>query len=198
MVTGSAGAGRPRSEEARTAVLQAVDDLVREIGYGALSMKGIAERAGVGRQTVYRWWSTKAEVLFEAVITDAAQELRPEPAGSTVDDVHAYLVRVSQFLTGSDAGAGYRALIGEAQHDRDVQALMSSVDIFASAADAIVDRAIDRGDLDPSLVRPAAVAVLTGPCYYLALDRGSVAGLDLPALARSTVQALRALSVVEP
>jgi AcrR family transcriptional regulator len=48
--------GRPRSEQAREAVLHAVDDLLLEVGYAALTMKGIAERAGVGRQTVYRWW----------------------------------------------------------------------------------------------------------------------------------------------
>jgi AcrR family transcriptional regulator len=42
-----------RSEEARRAVLGAVDDLLVEVGYAAMTMKGIAERAGVGRQTVY-------------------------------------------------------------------------------------------------------------------------------------------------
>src|SRR6187551_2581524 len=72
--------GRPRSERARRAVLHAVDDLLVDVGYAALTMKGIAERAGVGRQTVYRWWSTKAEILFEASVADAEEELAVPPA----------------------------------------------------------------------------------------------------------------------
>jgi len=67
--------GRPRSEAARRAVLHAVDDMLVEVGYAAMTMKGIAERAGVGRQTVYRWWSTKAQILLEACVDDARSEL---------------------------------------------------------------------------------------------------------------------------
>jgi AcrR family transcriptional regulator len=67
--------GRPRSETARRAILEAVDDMLVEEGYAAMTMKDIAARAGVGKQTVYRWWSSKAEILFEATVEDAADEL---------------------------------------------------------------------------------------------------------------------------
>src|SRR5580658_3505664 len=70
----AAALGRPRSEVARRAVLHAVDDLLVDVGYAAMTMKGIAERAGVGRQTVYRWWSNKAEILLEACVADARSE----------------------------------------------------------------------------------------------------------------------------
>ena len=50
MIEPKSRGGRPRSEQAREAVLHAVDDLLLEVGYAALTMKGIAERAGVGRQ----------------------------------------------------------------------------------------------------------------------------------------------------
>jgi AcrR family transcriptional regulator len=63
-----------------------VDDLPVEVGYAAMTMKGIAERVGVGRQTVYRWWSTKAEILFEASVIDDARELAPDPRETTAED----------------------------------------------------------------------------------------------------------------
>src|ERR1700678_3694408 len=133
--------GRPRSERARIAVLHAVDDLLVEVGYAAMTMKGIAERAGVGRQTVYRWWSTKAEILFEASVLDAASELASEPQQSSIDDLTEYLEAVSRFLTVSPAGAAYRALLGESQHDPAVAKLIASTDLLGDSARSVIERA---------------------------------------------------------
>ncbi|OEV10855.1 TetR family transcriptional regulator, partial [Streptomyces nanshensis] len=99
--------GRPRSEQAREAVLHAVDDLLVEVGYAAMTMKGIAMRAGVGRQTVYRWWSTKAEILFEACVDDAEEELAVAPSRTRLAEVTSYLDALMRFLAYSPAGAGY-------------------------------------------------------------------------------------------
>ena len=52
--------GRPRSETARKAVLRAALRLVAAHGYRALTIEGIAAAAGVGKQTIYRWWPSKA------------------------------------------------------------------------------------------------------------------------------------------
>ncbi len=132
--------GRPRSEEARTAVLRAVDDKLVEVGYAAMTMKGIAERAGVGRQTVYRWWTTKAEILLEASAADAAAELAVEPRATALEDVRHFLAAVVRFLTESDAGLAYRALIGEAQHDPKVAELMAGADPLGDAARVVIER----------------------------------------------------------
>jgi AcrR family transcriptional regulator len=121
------------------AVLHAVDDLLVEEGYAAMTMKGIAERAGVSRQTVYRWWATKAEILFEASIIDARQELAVEPGPTVLDGLVAYLDALVQFLTASPAGVGYRALLGEAQHDVRVAQMMAASDVLAERARAVVE-----------------------------------------------------------
>ena len=57
-----------RSDASRRAIIEAALDLVGEVGYGKLSIEGIAARAGVGKQTIYRWWPSKAAVLFDAVL----------------------------------------------------------------------------------------------------------------------------------
>jgi AcrR family transcriptional regulator len=63
-----------------------------------------AERAGVGRQTVYRWWSTKAEVLFEASVADAEEELAVSPAETPLAEITSYLQALVRFLAHSPAG----------------------------------------------------------------------------------------------
>jgi AcrR family transcriptional regulator len=158
--------GRPRSERARIAVLHAVDDLLVEVGYAAMTMKGIAQRAGVGRQTVYRWWSTKAEILFEATVIDATSELSTDPHEDTIDDLTAYLEAVSQFLSDSPAGAAYRALLGEAQHDPAVAKLLASTDLLGDSARPLLERAIHRGDIPADTAVDHAIAQLVGPPFF--------------------------------
>ena len=57
-----------RSERSRRAIYDAALALVAEVGYPRTTIEGIAARAGVGKQTIYRWWSSKAEVLLEAFL----------------------------------------------------------------------------------------------------------------------------------
>ncbi|KOS53448.1 TetR/AcrR family transcriptional regulator [Rhodococcus rhodochrous] len=57
-----------RSDAARTAILTAAVELVGEVGYSKSSIEAIATRAGVGKQTIYRWWSSKGSVLLDAYL----------------------------------------------------------------------------------------------------------------------------------
>ena len=106
-----------RSEQARTAVLHAADDLLVEHGFAGLTIEKIAARAGVAKQTIYRWWPSKVDILLDAFGPDQARDLTPADLGSLAADLRAHLAAVADFLTTSDAGAVYRALVGQAQHD---------------------------------------------------------------------------------
>lgn len=167
--------GRPRSDSARLAVLHAVDDMLVEEGYGAMTMKGIAERAGVGRQTVYRWWNSKAEILFEAVVLDAAKELTIDPGASSAEELDLFLSAVLAFLTHSHAGSAYRALVGEAQHDAKVAELIGSTDVLVAAARPLLERAVERGDLPTDLDLESAATELVGPTVFRVLAGATVA-----------------------
>lgn len=162
--------GRPRSETARRAILDAIDDMLVEQGYAALTMKGIAERAGVGRQTVYRWWSTKAEILLEACAHDAASELAVALTADPVADIANYLVAVVEFLTKSVAGASYRALLGEAQHDAGVAELLRGNDVLAVSAAPLIAHGVDTGALTPAISAEELAADLVGPVVYQVLS----------------------------
>jgi AcrR family transcriptional regulator len=190
MVDGS-GLGRPRSESARAAVLHAVDDLLVEVGYAALTMKGIAERAGVGRQTVYRWWSNKAEVLYEASVIDARQELSVPRSGEPRTDLKAYLDALVTFLARSQAGAAYRALMGEAQHDAGVAALLASRDILGESATELVEEV--RKSSGTALSLEQATALLIGPPFFHILSGRSADDIDTEGLARQFLGSLSSL-----
>lgn len=174
-----------RSEEARQAVLEAADDLLAEKGFAGVTIEGIAARAGVAKQTIYRWWKTKTDVLMDALLQDATEDLVPPDHGDLGRDLRAYLTRLGRFLTASDPGAVFRALIAQAQHDPAFAAGFR--DRFLDdqrARDRLpLERAIGRGDL-PGGFDPAVEAdLLVGPLYYRALvtgepvDEAFVAGL---------------------
>ncbi|WNF26743.1 TetR/AcrR family transcriptional regulator [Streptomyces sp. C11-1] len=73
-----------RSDRSRRAIYDAALALVGEVGYPRTTVEGIAARAGVGKQTIYRWWPSKAAVLMEAFLDladRAAEEAAAQPGG---------------------------------------------------------------------------------------------------------------------
>ena len=186
MIEPKSRGGRPRSEQAREAVLHAVDDLLLEVGYAALTMKGIAERAGVGRQTVYRWWSTKAEILFEASVADAEEELTMPPARTPLAGITAYLEAFVRFLAHSPAGIAYRTLLAAAQHDPVVAQLIASRDILGASAQAVLARTT------PGLAAPDQVAArLIGPAFFWIMSGRDSTELDIRELAEGFLRSVQ-------
>ncbi|MFF5441269.1 TetR/AcrR family transcriptional regulator [Streptomyces achromogenes] len=77
-----------RSEKSRRAIYAAALSLVAEVGYPKTTVEAIAARAGVGKQTIYRWWSSKADVLLEAFL-DLAEQTAREAGHETAGDAAA-------------------------------------------------------------------------------------------------------------
>jgi AcrR family transcriptional regulator len=114
----SDGAGRPRDEEARNAILQASLSLVKESGYRSLTIEKIARRAGTGKTTIYRWWSSKAAVVGEAFMSSISHETAfPFVSGaSACETIHRQMRALAQAFRGPN-GDLLRILISEAQFD---------------------------------------------------------------------------------
>ena len=163
-----------RSEAARQAVLMAADDLLVERGFAGVTIEGIATRAGVAKQTIYRWWSSKVDILLDTFIDDMAQHLTPPDHGDLRRDLREHLTALAAFLTDSDSGAVFRALAGQAQHDPELAARLRT-DYLGQQRDRDrlpLQRAIDRGDLPARTDLELAVDRLVGPIYYRALVTG--------------------------
>jgi AcrR family transcriptional regulator len=163
-----------RSEQARQSVLRAVDDLLVERGFAGLTIEGIAARAGVAKQTIYRWWPSKVDILLEAFADDMAEHLTPPDLGSLSLDLSAHLHNLAQFLTTTDPGAVFRALAGQAQHDPAV-AVRFRDDCLSQQRlrDRVpFERAVERGELTSDLDLDFAVDQVFGPVYYRILVTG--------------------------
>ena len=89
--------GRPRSKKAQQAVLQAAADLYLDLGYDKTTMEGIAGRAGVSKQTVYRWWGSKAKILLEVLTSEYVRFPVPGPdtTQSLRDDLVAWIRQIA-------------------------------------------------------------------------------------------------------
>ncbi|MDG4781077.1 TetR/AcrR family transcriptional regulator [Micromonospora sp. WMMD961] len=163
-----------RSEAAREAVLQAADDLVAEIGYAKVTIEGIASRAGVAKQTIYRWWRSKTDILVDAFTADSAQELTLPDTGAFRTDLRAHLNELVRFLEVSDSGAVFRALVGQAQHDPELAArLRAEVLPQLRARDRVpFDRATARGELPAEADVDLLVDQAVGPIHFRVLVTG--------------------------
>ena len=80
---------RADAQESRTALLQAARELVAERGMDALTVSGVAQRAGLNRSTAYQHYSTR-EQLVDAVRTEFGREVRrilsePRQVGEQID-----------------------------------------------------------------------------------------------------------------
>src|ERR1700690_2090014 len=73
--------GRPRSEEARKAILESTLDLLKKSGFSDLSIESIAAHAGVGKATLYRWWPNKDALEIDAFVSAVGAELRYPSTG---------------------------------------------------------------------------------------------------------------------
>ena len=183
-----------RSEQARQAILEAADNLLVELGFAAVTVEGIAAKAGVGKQTIYRWWKSKTDVLLDAFLEDAAQHLNPPDTGSLEADLCAHLHQCAQFFEKSDSGAVFRALIGEAQHDEVLARQLRSKYLNQQRTrDRLpLVHAIERGEVRPDVDVDSIIDAVIAPIHYRILVTGQpVARSFTDNLAQQVVAQLR-------
>jgi len=163
-----------RSDRARIAVLHAADDLLVERGYAAVTIEGIAARAGVAKQTIYRWWPSKFDVLMDTFLEDAEGALQIPDTGSTAADLRQHLRQLARFLTESAAGKVMLALIGQAQHDEAMAAVFRRrfLDERRALDRSILERGLARGDIRPDADLDLAIDMVYGPVYHRVLLTG--------------------------
>jgi AcrR family transcriptional regulator len=107
--------GRKRSEESRQAIIAAAVELTLEVGYAGLTIEGIAAQSGAGKQTIYRWWPSKADVLLEALATKADLHIPVPDEGTYETDLRRFLADSFELGRQPQVVDLLRALMAEAQ-----------------------------------------------------------------------------------
>ena len=109
-----------RSEAARTAILTATSSLIERLGYDRVTIEGIASEAGVGKQTIYRWWPSKSAVVAECLLEGALipETFEPQDTGDLAADLSEWLERALGFV--STHHSLLHSLIGAAVENEEV------------------------------------------------------------------------------
>jgi AcrR family transcriptional regulator len=163
--------GRRRNDAAREAILDATFRLLSKPGE-PVTIDAIAAEAGVGRQTIYRWWPTKGAVVADALARYAQVVVPERNTGSFAADLEAFLVDSFAGLGGEGYTTRLRQIVAEAQHDEHVARVLADFTAVRRAAlRAIFERGRDAGELPPDADLDMLVDMVYGVLYYRLLVR---------------------------
>jgi AcrR family transcriptional regulator len=161
--------GRPRSEERKLAIVHAAYELLVERGVAATSMDAVAERAGVSKATIYRWWSSKELLALDALYETWATVGPATRRSGTLRGELLGLVRpwVRVVAEGSSARI-LIALMAAARDDPEFGVAYRArfVEPRRDQARAVFARAIERGEIEADTDVEVAVDLLWGPFYH--------------------------------
>jgi AcrR family transcriptional regulator len=163
---GKRSPGRPRSEEARVSILGSTLKLLGENGFPDLTIEAVAERAGVGKATVYRWWPNKAALIADAFASSTTRKLHFPNAGSVHIDMSQQMCQLVKIFR-SKRGRIVSAILGAGQSDRDLTAAFRErfLKPRRQEAYATLRRGIRRGELRKHLDLDLVLDALYGPIY---------------------------------
>lgn len=164
--------GRPRSEDARKAILRSTLKLLKETGFPDLSIEAIAADADVGKATVYRWWPNKASLVADAFSSSADEELRFPNTGSVRSDLSIQAKHLVHILRGQ-RGRIVAALVGGGQSDPELIQAFRERFMLPRRQEAYetLRRGIERGELPENLDMDLALDTLYGAIYMRFLIR---------------------------
>jgi AcrR family transcriptional regulator len=161
--------GRPRSAEADRAIVQATLDLLAEVGYQSMSIEAIAARAGVGKATIYRRYSSKEELVADALESQFGEEEEPIPdTGNFWEDLEAVIGEIIQ-STLTDLGRQTIALIISTASSSPQFAKIYYAKYIAPHRDALAilfDRAKERGEIERQIDAEFFVDLVASSILY--------------------------------
>lgn len=165
--------GRPRSEETRKSILLAAYGLLLENGFQNVTVDGIAERSGVSKATIYKWWPNKAAVVLDGFFEESEEVLQIPDSGAVQKDLFIQAKNLAAFLT-SPKGKVITELIAEGQFDQNIaeeyrRRYFSPRRLISQK---IFDRGIQRGELREDLDIGLSIDLIFAPIFYRLLITG--------------------------
>lgn len=167
--TPAASAPRRRSEKSRTAIVTATRELLLERGFDGLTIEAVAARAGVGKQTIYRWWPSRPALVADVVLQDADKILA---SVNQTDDLCADLVgwvrKLAATLTTARGSAMLRILTAAGMEHEDTAAKLRA-GFSEPLHDSVRSRILADG-VEASTAESAADAIVGGVVYPILSD----------------------------
>jgi AcrR family transcriptional regulator len=132
-----------------------------------VTVEAIAERAGVSKATVYRWWPNRAAVVMDGFLSTVSSQVPFPHTGRAREDIRLHMRRLTEAF-GGRMGHTVAALIAEGQADPELAEALRSrwLSVRRTEAREILELGIARGELREDLDLEVAVDVLYGPIYY--------------------------------
>lgn len=160
--------GRPRSQRAHRAVLDAARSLVEEGGYASATIEAVSARSGVAKTTVYRSWPNRASLLVDLLVEVAAEAAPPpKKSGDPLREILTELRRGAIAANGL-TGQLLTSLLGEAQQDPEVRTALLDRLFYPRREGSMgaLIRAQEAGTLRADVSPQVAVDLLFGPLFY--------------------------------
>ena len=163
----TARAGRPRDENVHRAILDATRDCIREEGYSSFSIEGVAARAGVAKQSIYRRWVSKGALLVDLYM-DGMQTSSPVPARGFANDLLAIMLQTTKRLQDATYGNLLKGLAIEAQSDPEIRKIVLDkiIEPRRQAAKSVIERGIGSGELPEDIDADMMVDFVFGSVWF--------------------------------
>ena len=160
--------GRPRSEQADRAILQAAAELLADRGLAGMSIEEVASRAGVGKTTIYRRWTSRGALALDAFLAEFQGQQPLPDTGTLHDDLLAALRAWIRSVTRTSAGPILASLIAEAQRDPELGASWRErvVERLRDQHKIMLDRAVGRGEIPAETNYEVVLDLLFGAAYH--------------------------------
>jgi len=170
-ITDGVSAGRPRSEEAHQSILDATLEMLGEVGFSALTVEGVATRAGVGKATIYRRWPSKLPLIVEAF--GQLPGLEEVDTGNLIEDLTKMLRNYLHSFYSTPLATVLPSLAGERAHNPELSELFDPV--IKGRRQPLVralERGVSRGELAADLDLELAADLIVGPIAVTLFFKG--------------------------
>jgi AcrR family transcriptional regulator len=158
--------GRPRSEEARQAILRSTLKILSRSGFSDFKIEEVADHAEVGKATVYRWWPNKGALIADAFASSTTRKLRFPDTGSVYSDMSQQMRQLVKVFR-SRRGRIVSAILAAGQSDKDLIEAFRERFLWPRRREAYrtLRRAIARGELRKDTDLDLLLDSLYGPIY---------------------------------
>jgi AcrR family transcriptional regulator len=159
--------GRPRSTAARVAILRATAEILEESGVTAVTMEGVAQRAGVGKPTLYRSWRNAHELAMAALIETQKAPPTVRATASAVDDLRRQLRKVAAVFA-SRMGRSVAMMVASADGETELAKVFRTHFILARREEgrAFLQMAVNQGAIRRDIDFEIALDMIYGPLFY--------------------------------